>query len=71
MSAYFPHTGDFQAIAFISIGFLAILCARYWRITLTILVALLIGAGLIALNVIVDLRVLHSVIGYLHDLRVM
>jgi hypothetical protein len=71
MSAYFPHSGADQAIAVIGIGFLAILCARYWRSTLTIAAALAIAAGLIALNVIVDLRALHTVVGYLHDLRIM
>jgi hypothetical protein len=69
MPAYLPHSGDDQAIAVLGIGFLGLLCARYWRITLAIAAALLIGAGLVALNVILDLRVLHQVIGYLHELR--
>ncbi|HEX3711457.1 MAG TPA: hypothetical protein VHV09_01585 [Trebonia sp.] len=69
MPAYLPHSGDYQAIAVLGIGFLGILCARYWRVTLAIATALLIAAGLITLNVILDLRVLHQVIGYLHDVR--
>jgi hypothetical protein len=69
MPAYLPHSGDEQAIAVLGIGFLGLLCARYWRVTLTIATALLIGAGLVALNVILDLRVLHQVIGYLQELR--
>jgi hypothetical protein len=69
MPVYLPHSADYQAITFLGIGFLGILCARYWRITLAIVAALLIGAGLIALNVILDLRVLHQVIGFLAELR--
>jgi hypothetical protein len=45
------------------------LCARYWRIFAAIAVALSITAGLVALNVIVDVRVLHHLIGYLVEVR--
>ena len=69
MPVYLPHSADSQAIAFLGVGFLVILCARYWRVTLAIVAALLIGAGLIALNVILDLRVLHQLIGFLGELR--
>ena len=69
MPVYLPHSGDYQAIALVGVGFLGLLCARYWRVTLTVVAALLISAGLIALNVIVDLRLLHLLLGYLHELR--
>jgi hypothetical protein len=68
MPVILPHSGDFQVIAVFSIGLLVVLCARYWRVTLAIVTALLIGAGLVALNVIVDVRLLHMVIGFLHGL---
>ncbi len=45
------------------------LCARLWRILSAIASALIITAGVVALLVIVDLRILHMVIGYLVDLR--
>jgi hypothetical protein len=72
MPVILPHSGDYQVIALFSIGLLVVLCARYWRATLAIVTALLIGAGLIALNVIVDLRLLHMVTSFLDGLgRVM
>jgi len=69
MPIYLSHSGDYQVIALVGVGFLGLLCARYWRVTLAVVTALLIGAGLIALNVIVDLRVLHQAIGWLDQLR--
>jgi hypothetical protein len=45
------------------------LCARYWRIFAAIAAALIITAGLVALNVIVDVRVLHHLIGYVLEVR--
>jgi hypothetical protein len=44
------------------------ICVRYWRITLSIVAALLIGTALIALTVITDLHIAHQVTVYLHDL---
>jgi hypothetical protein len=38
------------------------LCAQYWRIMFAIAAALIIVAGLIQLNVIIDLRILHHLI---------
>jgi hypothetical protein len=45
------------------------LCARYWRVFAAIAAALIITAGLVALNVIVDVRVVHHLVGYLHEVR--
>ena len=66
MPVYLPHSGNFQVIAVFGLIVRVVLCARFRRATLTIIAALLIGAGLIALNVIVDLRLLHLVAGLLH-----
>jgi hypothetical protein len=44
------------------------ICVRYWRITLAIAAALLIGAALIALSVITDLHIAHQVTMHLRDL---
>ena len=72
MPVYLPHSGNFQVIAVFGFIVLVVLCARFWRVTLTIIAALLIWAGLITLNVIVDLRLLHAAAGFLHWLgRVM
>jgi hypothetical protein len=45
------------------------LCARFWRILSAIAAALIITAGLVALNFIVDVRVLHALVGYMTGLR--
>jgi hypothetical protein len=65
MPVYLPHSGDFQVIAVFGIVVLAILCARFWRVVLALVAALLIVAGLVALDVILDLRLVHFVIGLL------
>jgi hypothetical protein len=44
------------------------ICARYWRITLSIVAALLICTALIALSVITDLHLAHQVTMYLRAL---
>jgi hypothetical protein len=68
MPSHLLHAGSDQAvIAFFAIIFTA-LCVRYWRITLTIVGALLLGAALIALSVIVDLHLIHEITSYLHSL---
>jgi hypothetical protein len=69
MPIHLPQTGDFQVVAVFSLVVLGALCARYWRATLAVAAAVLIVAGLIALNVVLDLRVLHQLAGYLHDIR--
>ena len=66
MPVHLPHSGNFQVIAVVGFIVLVVLCARFWRVTLTIVAALLIGAGLVALNIIVDLRLLHAAAGFLH-----
>jgi hypothetical protein len=66
-SAHFFSASDQALIALSGIVFTG-LCVRYWRITLTILAALLLGAALIALSVVVDLHIIREITGYLHDL---
>jgi hypothetical protein len=68
MPIHLLHSASDQAvIALFGIVFTG-LCVRYWRVTLAILAALLIGAALIALSVIVDLHMIHGIAGYLHKL---
>jgi hypothetical protein len=68
MPSHLINAGSDQVvIAFFAVIFTA-LCVRYWRITLAILGALLLGAALIALSVIVDLHIVHEITGYLHSL---
>jgi hypothetical protein len=45
------------------------LCARFWRILSAIAAALIITAGLVALNFIVDVRVMHAIVSYVSGLR--
>jgi hypothetical protein len=66
-SHLFSSASDQAVIALFGIVF-AGLCVRYWRIMRTILAALLLCAALIALSVIVDLRIIHEITGYLHHL---
>jgi hypothetical protein len=66
-SHLFNSASDQAVIALFGIV-LAGLCVRYWRITATILAALLLCAALIALSVIVDLHVIHEITGCLHRL---
>jgi hypothetical protein len=67
MPVHLLHSGDDQAIVLLVIIFGA-LCARRWHITRAVVTALLIGAGLISLTVIVDLYILHQIAGYLTKL---
>lgn len=67
MPVHLLHSGDEQAIALLVI-IVGALCARSWRITRAMVTALLIGAGLIGLTVIVNLYILHQIGGYLGDL---
>jgi hypothetical protein len=69
MPIHLPHPGDAQVVAVFSLVVLGALSARYWRVTLAIATTVLIAAGLIALNVILDIRVLHQLTEYLHDIR--
>jgi len=62
----FLSTDDQVVMAFFAVVFTGI-CVRYWRITLAVLAGLLIGAGLIALSVIIDLHIIHDITAYLHD----
>jgi uncharacterized membrane protein len=67
MPIHLLHSDGGQAItlfALIAGG----ICARYWRITLSIVAALLICGALIALCVITDLHAAHHVTTYLRDL---
>jgi hypothetical protein len=66
MPVYLPHSSDFQVLAVFGIVVLVVLCARFWRVVLAAVAALLIAAGLIALSVVLDLRLLHFVTGFLH-----
>jgi hypothetical protein len=63
MPVHLPHSGDDQAIVLLVIIF-CVLCARHWRVTRAIIVALLIGFGLIVLTVTVDLYILHQSTGF-------
>jgi multisubunit Na+/H+ antiporter MnhB subunit len=67
MPVHLLHAGNDQAIALLVIIF-GVLCVRRWRIARAIVTALLIGAGLIALTVTVDLYILHHITGYLGKL---
>ena len=61
------HSDGGQAITLFAL-IVGGICVRYWRITLSIAAALLIGTALIALSVITDLHITHQVTMYLHDL---
>ena len=67
MPIHHLHSDGGQAIALFAL-IVAGICARYWRITLSIVAALLICCALIALSVITDLHVAHQVTMYLHAL---
>jgi len=67
MPIHLLHSDGGQAIALLVL-IVGGICVRYWRITLSIAAALLIGTALIALGVITDLRIAHEVIMYLRDL---
>jgi hypothetical protein len=69
MPIHLPHPGDLQVVAVFSLVVLGALCVRYWRATLAVATAMVIVAGLIALNVVLDLRILHQLGEYLHDIR--
>jgi multisubunit Na+/H+ antiporter MnhB subunit len=67
MPVHLLLAGDDQAIVLLVIIF-GVLVVRRWRVTRAIVTALLIGAGLVALTVIVDLYILHQITGYLSKL---
>jgi hypothetical protein len=67
MPVHLLQSGDDQAIVLLVIT-VGALCARRWRITRTTVTALLIGAGLIGLTVVVNLYILHYIAGYLTKL---
>jgi hypothetical protein len=67
MPIHLLHSDGGQAIALLAL-IVGGICVRYWRITLSILAALLISAALIALCVITDLHIAHQVTMYLRDL---
>jgi hypothetical protein len=67
MPIKFLHSGDEQALALLIILFCGF-CARHWRTVLAIVAVLLIGITLIVLNVILDLRIMHEITAYLHNL---
>ena len=67
MPIHLLHSDGGQAIA-VLVVIVGGICVRYWRITLAIAAALLIGSALIALSVITDLHIAHQVTLYLRDL---
>jgi len=67
MPNHLLHSDGGQAIALL-VFIVGGICARYWRITLSVVAALLICCALIALSVITDLHVAHQVTMYLRDL---
>src|ERR1700722_137467 len=67
MPIHLLHSDGGQAFALFAI-IIGGICVRYWRITLSIAAALLIGSALIALSVITDLHIAHQVTMYLRDL---
>jgi len=67
MPIHHLHSDGGQAIALFAL-IVGGICARYWRITLSVVAALLICCALIALSVITDLHVAHQVTMYLRDL---
>jgi hypothetical protein len=67
MPIHLLHSDGGQAITLFAL-IVGGICVRYWRITLSIAAALLIGTALIALSVITDLHITHQVTMYLHDL---
>ena len=67
MPVHLLQSGDDQAIALLVI-IAGALCAKRWRISRATVTALLIGAGLIGLTVLVDLYILHYIAGYLTKL---
>ena len=67
MPIHLLHSDGGQATALLAL-IVGGICVRYWRITLSIAAALLIGTALIALSVITDLHIAHQVTTYLGDL---
>jgi hypothetical protein len=67
MPNHLLHSDGGQAIALLVL-IVSGICVRYWRITLSIVAALLIGGVLIGLSVITDLHIAHQVTMYLRDL---
>ena len=67
MPNHLLHSDGGQTIALLVL-IVGGICVRYWRITLSIAAALLIGTALIALSVITDLHIAHQVTMYLRDL---
>jgi hypothetical protein len=67
MPNHLLHSDGGQAIALLVL-IVGGICVRYWRITLSVLAALLIGTALIALSVVTDLHIAHHVTVYLRDL---
>jgi hypothetical protein len=67
MPIHLLHSDGGQAVTLFAL-IVGGICARYWRITLSIVAALLICGALIALCVITDLHIAHQVSMYLRDL---
>jgi galactitol-specific phosphotransferase system IIC component len=67
MPNHLLHSDGGQAIALLVL-IVSGICVRYWRITLAIAAALLIGTALVALSVITDLHIAHQFSMYLRDL---
>jgi len=67
MPIHLLHSDGGQAFALFAL-IVGCICVRYWRITISIAAALLIGSALIALSVITDLHIVHQVTVFLRDL---
>jgi hypothetical protein len=67
MPTHILHSGNEQAIAFLTVIAVAVVI-RFWRIILTTFALMLIVAALIVFSVILDLHVVHEVATYLRNL---
>ena len=67
MPTHLLHSGNQQAIAFLTVIAVAVV-VRFWRVVLTGFALMLIVAALIVFSVILDLHVVHEVATYLRNL---